>query len=289
MKKIGVILIFIGAAFSSCKKEKEQLPYAEQLKLDDQTIDQYLASNHITAIVDTTGMRYVIHKKGKGSIPKDTSTVSVELTARRLDNTAVYSDTSGAHYQINNLITGLQYGLIMMPRGSSYTFYFPSGLAYGTSGSSDGVVAANTNLIFDVKLLDDSAQLVTDVDSIDSYLKLSEDVIIKDPSGVRVIIVTPNPSAGEYANSTSTITVTYTANFLTYKGGAQFDSQTNVVFSPTDAIIKGFRIGVSYLKPGGEARIYIPSTLGYGFTGTDDGVIPRSANLVFDVKLIAIQ
>lgn len=258
------------------------------MKQDETAIDEYLASNHITAIVDTSGFRYVIHTKGKGSIPKDTSLVPVELTALRFTNTTpVYSDTSGAYYQINSLITGLQYGITKMPKGSNYTFYFPSGLAYGTSGTSDGMIAPNTNMIFNVKLLDDSAQLVADVDSIDSYLKQSEDVIIKDPSGVRVIIITPG--AGQYANSTSTVTVTYTANFLTYKSGAQFDSQTDVVFAPTDAIIKGFRIGISYLKAGGEAKIYIPSTLGYGFTGTDDGVIPRSANLVFDVKLITIQ
>jgi FKBP-type peptidyl-prolyl cis-trans isomerase FkpA len=40
------------------------------------------------------------------------------------------------------------------------------------------------------------------------------------------------------------------------------------------------------MKPGGKAKLTIPSELGYGSGGT--GPIPPNAVLVFDVELLAV-
>lgn len=53
-------------------------------------------------------------------------------------------------------------------------------------------------------------------------------------------------------------------------------------------VIAGWDEGIQLLKVGDQARLVIPSHLGYGGRGAG-GVIPPNANLVFDVELVAIK
>lgn len=52
-------------------------------------------------------------------------------------------------------------------------------------------------------------------------------------------------------------------------------------------VIKGWQEGVQLMVKGQKVRLFIPSTLGYGKSGT--GPIPPSATLIFDVKLLDIE
>lgn len=54
-------------------------------------------------------------------------------------------------------------------------------------------------------------------------------------------------------------------------------------------VIPGWEEGISTMKVGGKRRLTIPSDLAYGEDGTPDGVIPKSADLVFDVELVSID
>ena len=53
-------------------------------------------------------------------------------------------------------------------------------------------------------------------------------------------------------------------------------------------MIRGWDEGVVGMKVGGQRRLTIPSTLGYGQRGAG-GVIPPGAALLFDVELLAVQ
>jgi len=59
-------------------------------------------------------------------------------------------------------------------------------------------------------------------------------------------------------------------------------------------IIPGFQIGVNGMREGGERRIAIPPTLGYGDQDVTDPttgaiVVPANSTLVFDVKLLKVE
>ncbi len=54
-------------------------------------------------------------------------------------------------------------------------------------------------------------------------------------------------------------------------------------------VIKGWDLGLLGMKLNEVRRLYIPSEFAYGETGTPNGSIPPGANLIFDIKLLAIN
>ncbi len=99
-------------------------------------------------------------------------------------------------------------------------------------------------------------------------------------------------SVGTGAEATvgKTVVVNYIGRLA---NGTQFDASCDRK-QPFDfplgagAVIKGWDQGVAGMKVGGQRRLIIPSTLGYGAQGAG-GVIPPNAALVFDVELVDVK
>src|SRR3546814_13101129 len=80
-----------------------------------------------------------------------------------------------------------------------------------------------------------------------------------------------------------------------YKGelldGTQFDSSHErgepAVFA-LQQVAPGWAEGVQLMPVGSKYKLWIPSELGYGETGTPGGPIPPNATLVFEVELLEI-
>lgn len=150
---ILVILLGIIVTFSSCKDDEgAALTFEEQLEVDKQILDEYLADNNITALEDPSGLRYVINESGDGATADQTSTIRVAYEGTLLDGT-VFDSSDDLVFPLRNLIEGWQIGIPLIQAGGDISLYIPSGLAYGTQGIP-GFIPGNTNLIFTIELLE---------------------------------------------------------------------------------------------------------------------------------------
>jgi len=72
--------------------------------------------------------------------------------------------------------------------------------------------------------------------------------------------------------------------------GSVFDSSVQrgePISFGLNQVIKGWQEGLQYMVEGEKVRLFIPSSLGYGKSGS--GPIPPASVLIFDVELIEIQ
>lgn len=123
-----------------------------KLQQDIATIDSYLEDNSITAISDPSGVRYTIDVQGSGSKPCIERQITVKYKGKLLSTGAQFDASSNpVTFPLSNLILGWQIILPQISSGSKVTLYIPSGFGYGTS--SVGSIPANSNLIFEIELL----------------------------------------------------------------------------------------------------------------------------------------
>lgn len=289
MKKIVLVFILgLGCTqFFSCSKKAVELDYNAQLKKDETTIDAYLASHSITAIKDTTGLRYIINVLGTGAKPTLIGNVSVKYSATIFGATAPFDQTNGASFPLSGLIAGWQIALPKIPKGSVFTLYLPSGLAYGSAGVPG--VPGNSIIIFDITLFDDDAQLIADVAAIDAYLaEIGTMDIQTDPSGIRYKYTIKG--TGTQPISTSLVNVTYSGRLLTPPQSV-FDSQKSSIGFALSDVIPGWRIALVKVPAGSQITLYVPSGLAYGPAAktTSTLTIPANSNLIFDINLISVN
>ena len=113
-----------------------------------------------------------------------------------------------------------------------------------------------------------------------AYATKNNITYVSDPSGVLYQIITAGNS--NKPKLTSTITVTYTGKLMSDK---TFDSGT--ITYPLSKLIPGWQIALPLIGEGGQIKILIPSSLGYGSSGSGD--IPGNAPLYFDVSLLKVK
>ncbi len=131
-------------------------------------------------------------------------------------------------------------------------------------------------------------QLKKDDKIIGDYLQKNNIQAVKAPMGTYVQII--SQGEGELPDTSKVIKVFYTGKLL--DGGKVFDSNTDTAFHHpevypvqlTGGVIKGWLDGLTLLKKGAKAVLYIPSSLGYGKQGSGEDIKPN-ANLVFEVQI----
>ncbi|MFT3824451.1 MAG: FKBP-type peptidyl-prolyl cis-trans isomerase [Chitinophagaceae bacterium] len=83
----------------------------------------------------------------------------------------------------------------------------------------------------------------------------------------------------------SQILVNYNGKLV---NGTVFDSQTSAVFT-LGSLIEGWKTGIPLIQKGGSITLYIPPSLGYGFSDVKDSnntvVIPANSILIFTITL----
>lgn len=114
----------------------------------------------------------------------------------------------------------------------------------------------------------------------------------KTASGVMVEVF--NPGTGNKADSGNYVSVKYTG---TSWSGKKFDSNVDSSFGHTEplnfvmgtgSMIPGFEDALKLLAPGGKAKAYIPSSLGYGGNPRSPNIKPYEI-LVFEMELLDVK
>jgi FKBP-type peptidyl-prolyl cis-trans isomerase len=93
--------------------------------------------------------------------------------------------------------------------------------------------------------------------------------------------------SGTAVTSGSTVEVYYTGWLAS--NGTEFDSNRTGSSPATfqlSNLIEGWQEGLVGMQAGGIRRLFVPAALGYGSSGS--GSIPSNADLVFEIKLIAV-
>jgi len=128
--------------------------------------------------------------------------------------------------------------------------------------------------------LTESEQLVLDIKSIENYLSEHNLSAEKTNSGLHYII--SDPGTGGHPDINSTVTVQYKGTLL---DGTEFDSGTATF--PLRNVIKGWQEGIPLFKLKGRGKLFIPSYIGYGPSGSSS--IPPNSVLIFDIYLISFN
>ena len=158
MKKLIYVFFLLVLVLAGCSST-DIIDPNKQLDADTAAIDQYLTDHGITdVIVHSSGLRYQLIKEGTGTKPEVYHYVRVKYKGMLMDEEMTVFDESPttdppySTFQLSGVIQGWQIGLKLLPEGSKAVLYIPSSLAYGKTATSK--IPANSNLIFEVELLD---------------------------------------------------------------------------------------------------------------------------------------
>ena len=118
--------------------------------------------------------------------------------------------------------------------------------------------------------------------TITGYLSGNGLTATRHSSGMYYSIVQQGSSTT--ANLCSSLLVNYSGKL---SNGSVFDSKNDAMFV-LGAVIEGWKKGIPLIQKGGQIRLYIPPSLGYGNADVKNGstvVIPANSMLIFDITL----
>lgn len=135
--------------------QKEKIEKAAIAKKAGET---FLAENKKKPGVVTlpSGLQYQILKKGDGPIPTAADTVRCHYHGTLIDGTVFDSSVERGQpvdFPVTGVIQGWVEALQLMPVGSKWKLFVPSGLAYGDNQMGPKIAPGST-LIFEVELLE---------------------------------------------------------------------------------------------------------------------------------------
>lgn len=101
-----------------------------------------------------------------------------------------------------------------------------------------------------------------------------------------VIVISQKEGTGRVPVPGSIVIVTYTGSLS--DGGVFDETGGKPVRLEYDSLVPGMQQGLSEMRAGGKAKIYIPASAGYGDEGFP-GVIPGGYALLFEIELNDVQ
>ena len=128
----------------------------KNVAVESKEIDEFIARHFFKTHKTGTGLRYQIYYNGKGKLPVDHDTVTINYKVYLFDGTLCYTtDTTGPVkfiLGIGEQIKGLEEGVLLMASGDKARLIVPSHLGYGMQGDMNKVPPSSP-LFYDVELL----------------------------------------------------------------------------------------------------------------------------------------
>ena len=121
-------------------------------------IKRYLTKKGIKAEQDTSGIVQLEMNTGSGKSPEKGDTVDIQvkgelLNGRVVDDSRTYGGLSFIWGDEGQVLPGIRMVLSRMKEGGNAKIILPSRLAFGSGGSSTGIVPSNTPVIYTIELL----------------------------------------------------------------------------------------------------------------------------------------
>lgn len=137
------------------KKQMEKMQVAGEANKKEG--DAFLTANKAKEGVTTlpSGLQYKVLKAGTGAKPTASDTVVCNYRGTLINGTefdSSYKRGQPATFPVGGVIKGWTEALQLMPVGSKWQLFIPSGLAYGERGAG-GDIGPNATLIFEVELM----------------------------------------------------------------------------------------------------------------------------------------
>ncbi len=227
-----------------------------------------------------SGIEYRITSEGEGPTAAINDVVKVHYTLMLEDSTVVdnsYDRGEPVSFKLGagQVIKGWDIAMTLLAKGDEATIKIPPELGYGDKPM--GNIPANATLVFKVKIVN--------IIPAPKPFEIDENISFKETStGLRYAIV--KNGKGTKLEPGMKVKVHYTGFF---EDMSMFDSslereQPIEITLGRGMVIKGWEEGLSYLRVGDKARIWIPYQLAYGEQGR--GPIPPESNLIFDVEVL---
>tara|TARA_R110002049_G_scaffold120609_5_gene275146 strand:- start:2478 stop:2927 length:450 start_codon:yes stop_codon:yes gene_type:complete len=146
MKYFTFLLVF--TLVLSCSNDKE----VDYTLKNEETIQDYLMDNNLTAQKSASGLYYIIHEEGTGNNPTGTSNVTVAYKGY-YTNGQVFdqSNAEGISFNLNQVIRGWTEGITYFKEGGSGILLVPASLGYGNYNYNG--IPGGSVLIFDITLI----------------------------------------------------------------------------------------------------------------------------------------
>lgn len=155
--------------------------YKEKFKAIIDEKVAYLLKNKAAATKTTSGLEYIIIKKGSGKKPANGTNVfihyagffedgtlfdsSIEEEAKQFGKYDNVRAAQGGYNPItfqagrkHGMIPGFIEGIEKLSFGDKAIIFIPSNLAYGEAGAGGGIIPPNANLIFEIELLENPSK-----------------------------------------------------------------------------------------------------------------------------------
>lgn len=147
----GLIQAFLQEA--QLRRMERQTAEAEANEAEG---SEFLATNadNDDVIETESGLQYRVIEEGDGERPAENDEVEVRYTGKLLSGEEF--DSSGEEtvtFPLNQVIPGWTEGVQLMTVGSTYEFFIPAELAYGSTPPPGSIIEPGAVLVFEVELV----------------------------------------------------------------------------------------------------------------------------------------